>query len=74
MEWLLVAAGVILVIVGLLDVFFTVFHYDGFGFLAAGLYYRAQDTDDPLSILAPHFPGGEHRGLRDASLGPAGAR
>ena len=33
------------------------------GVLTAGLYHQAQDTDDPLSILVPHFPGGQHRGL-----------
>ena len=38
MEWLLVPAGVLLVLVGLLDVFFTVLHYDGFGFLSSRLY------------------------------------
>ena len=33
------------------------------GVLSAGLYHQAQDTGDPWSILAPHFPGGEHQGL-----------
>ena len=33
------------------------------GILTAGLYHQAQDTDDPLSILVPHFPDGQHRGL-----------
>lgn len=33
------------------------------GVVAAGLYHQAQDTSDPWSILAPHFPGGQHRGL-----------
>ena len=33
------------------------------GVLTAGLYHQAQDTGDPWSILSPHFPGGEHRGL-----------
>ncbi len=33
------------------------------GVLSAGLYHQAQDTSDPLSILTPHFPEGEHRGL-----------
>src|SRR5215204_837796 len=33
------------------------------GVLSAGLYHQAQDTRDPLSILAPHFPDGQHRGL-----------
>ena len=38
MEWLLVAVGVFLILVGLLDVFFTVLHYDGYGFLSSRLY------------------------------------
>ncbi len=38
MEWLLVLAGVLLTLVGLLDLFFTVLHYDGFGFLSSRLY------------------------------------
>jgi hypothetical protein len=33
------------------------------GVLSAGLYHQAQDTSDPWSILGPHFPGGEPRGL-----------
>jgi hypothetical protein len=33
------------------------------GVLTAGLYHQAHDTGDPWSILAPHFPDGEHRGL-----------
>lgn len=33
------------------------------GVISAGLYHQAQDTGDPWSILAPHFPGGQHRGL-----------
>ena len=33
------------------------------GVVSAGLYHQAQDTSDPWSILAPHFPDGEHRGL-----------
>ena len=43
MEWLLVPAGVLLVLAGLLDVFFTVLHYDGFGFLSSRLYNRLFD-------------------------------
>src|SRR5829696_9691435 len=38
MEWILVPAGALLILVGLLDVFFTVLHYDGFGFLSSRLY------------------------------------
>ena len=44
MEWLIVPAGVFLVVVGLLDVFFTVLHYDGFGFLSSRLYNRLFDA------------------------------
>jgi len=33
------------------------------GVLSAGLYHQAQDTREPLSILTPHFPDGQHRGL-----------
>lgn len=33
------------------------------GVVSAGLYHQAQDTEDPLSILVPHFPDGQHRGL-----------
>jgi hypothetical protein len=33
------------------------------GVLTAGLYHQAQDTNDPLSILVPHFPEGQPRGL-----------
>jgi len=44
MEWLSVVAGVLLILVGLLDVFFTVLHYDGFGFLSSRLYNRLFDV------------------------------
>src|SRR3712207_62515 len=40
MEWLIILVGVFLILVGLLDVFFTVLHYDGFGFLSSRLYRR----------------------------------
>lgn len=33
------------------------------GVLAAGLHQQAQDTDDPWTILAPHFPDGRPRAL-----------
>jgi hypothetical protein len=33
------------------------------GVLGAGLLHQASDTAEPLSILAPHFPGGEPRGI-----------
>jgi hypothetical protein len=44
MEWLITGAGVLLILVGLLDVFFTVLHYDGFGFLSSRLYRRLFDV------------------------------
>ncbi len=40
MGWLSTAAGVVLILLGLADVFFTVLHYDGFGFLSSRLYNR----------------------------------
>src|SRR5918997_3775846 len=33
------------------------------GVVSAGLFHQAQDTSDPWSILAPHFPDGQPRGL-----------
>ena len=33
------------------------------GVLAAGLLHQASDTAEPLSILGPHFPGREPRGI-----------
>lgn len=33
------------------------------GVLSAGLHHQAQDSSDPLTILAPHFPDGQPRGL-----------
>jgi Ion channel len=44
MEWLLRAIGVSLVFVGIADVFFTVLHPDGFGFLSSRLYNRLFDS------------------------------
>jgi hypothetical protein len=38
MDWLLIPVGVFLIFAGILDVFFTVLHYDGFGFLSSRLY------------------------------------
>ncbi len=40
MGWISTVAGVALIFIGLLDVFFTVLHYDGFGFLSSRLYNR----------------------------------
>ena len=56
MEWLLVPAGVFLVLVGLLVVFFTVLHYDGFGFLSS----RAATLRQRLKGLAGELCGHEH--------------
>jgi Ion channel len=53
MEWLLVPAGVLLILVGLLDVFFTVLHYDGFGFLSSRLYNRLFDVARLLTLPLP---------------------
>lgn len=39
------------------------------GVLAAGLLHQASDTAEPLSILAPHFPGGEPRELGPQVMG-----
>ena len=44
MEWLFRAIGVSLVFAGIADVFFTVLHPDGFGFLSSRLYYRLFDS------------------------------
>lgn len=40
MEWLLIPFGVALILAGLVDVFLTVLHYDGFGFISGRLYKR----------------------------------
>jgi hypothetical protein len=40
MDWLLVPVGVFSILVGIVDVFFTVLHYDGFGLLSSRLYHR----------------------------------
>jgi hypothetical protein len=37
-EWLLTVLGVALILTGLADVFFSVLHYDGFGFISRRLY------------------------------------
>lgn len=38
MSWLFLLCGVVLVVVGLLDVFFAVLNYDGFSFLSSRVY------------------------------------
>ena len=53
MEWLLIPAGVLLILVGLLDVFFTVLHYDGFGFLSSRLYKRLFEAVRLLTRALP---------------------
>lgn len=54
MEWLLVPAGAVLILAGLADVFFTVLHYDGFGFLSSRLYNGLFDT---VRFLTRPLPG-----------------
>lgn len=44
MEWLFRAIGVSLVFAGIADVFVTVLHPDGFGFLSSCLYNRLFDS------------------------------
>src|SRR3712207_3201550 len=44
MDWLLLPAGVALILAGILDVFFTVLHYDGFGVISIRLYRRLFDA------------------------------
>lgn len=38
MEWHFALIGLVVILVGILDIFFTVLHYDGFGFLSSRLY------------------------------------
>lgn len=38
MTWLLFVCGLVLVLVGILDVFFAVLNYDGFSFLSSRMY------------------------------------
>jgi hypothetical protein len=61
--WLLAPAGVLLILIGIGDVFYVLGIYgmlQQLGVLSAGLYRQAQDTSDPLSILTPHLTDGEH--------------
>lgn len=51
--------GVFLVLIGLLDVFFTVLHYDGFGFLSSRLYNSLFDVVRSLTRPLPR----RHRAL-----------
>jgi hypothetical protein len=64
MEWLFRAIGVSLVFAGIADVFFTVLHPDGFGFLSSRLYYRLFDS---VRLLTRPMP----RKLRALSLSMA---
>jgi hypothetical protein len=59
MELLFVPAGVLLILIGLLDVFFTVLHYDGFGFLSSRLY---NSLFDAVRFLTRPLPR-RHRAL-----------
>src|SRR4051812_45417900 len=43
MEWLYLVVGASLIFVGIADIFFTVLHPDGFGFLSSRLYRRLFD-------------------------------
>ena len=49
----MILVGVLLIFVGLLDVFFTVLHYDGFGFLSSRLYNRLFDVVRTLTRPLP---------------------
>ena len=53
MDWFLIPLGVFLIFVGILDVFFTVLHYDGFGFLSSRLYHRLYGSVRFLTRLLP---------------------
>ncbi len=59
MDWLLGLAGVFLIFAGVLDAFFTVLHYDDFGFLSIRLYRRLFDVS---RIVTRPLPRG-HRAL-----------
>lgn len=59
MTLILVSLGVFLILAGIADVFFTVLHYDGFGFLSsrlyAGLFYSMRFVTRPLPRKARAF-------------------
>ena len=64
MEWLIIGAGGLLILVGLLDVFFTALHYDGFGFLSSSLYRRVFDAVIfSWAPVIPQAPSVLHQGL-----------
>jgi uncharacterized membrane protein YbaN (DUF454 family) len=54
MDWLLVPVGVFSISVGIMDVFFTVLHYDGFGLLSRRLYHRLYSSVRLLTRPLPH--------------------
>lgn len=59
MSWLFLVCGVVLVLIGLLDVFFAVLNYDGFSFLSSrfyrGIWSLLRATTRPLPKRARHF-------------------
>ncbi len=59
MTWVLLVCGIVLIFVGLLDVFFAVLNYDGFSFLSSRLYRVTwgllRAVTRPLPTRARHF-------------------
>ena len=59
MSWVFLICGILLVLVGLLDVFFAVLNYDGFSFLSSRVYRAAWSTvraaTKPLPENMRHF-------------------
>jgi len=53
-ELLLIAVGVFLILLGVADVFFTVLHYDAFGFLSSRLYSSLFGSVRLLVNWMPH--------------------
>ena len=53
MEWLFLAFGVLLILIGLADLFLTMLHPDGFGFLSIRLYKRLFDAVRFLTCPLP---------------------
>jgi hypothetical protein len=53
MSWLFLICGVVLVLIGLLDVFFTVLNYDGFSFLSSRVYRATWSTIRALTKPLP---------------------
>ncbi len=53
MDWILIAAGVILIVLGLVDIAFTVLYYEGYGFLSLRVYRGFWSL---LRFLSTPFP------------------